>query len=149
MSTRNPCGQLHRCRRCSMCTTAVAVRTVQESFSCQHRTGKTGIELELNSKGLYQRSGKAKNNCCFVFPCWKKREINHCHVVVLQRQLRNVQKSVMHVQSCFANLNLLFFLPFSLPSLSPLLKLPFYFRYGPNTCSHNDEKWQKPKVSDM
>ena len=34
----------------------------------------------------------------------------HFHVVVVQRRLRNVQKSVMHVQSCcFANINLLFF----------------------------------------
>ena len=32
------------------------------------------------------------------------------HVVVVQRRQRNVQKSVMHVQSCcFANLNLLLF----------------------------------------
>ena len=34
----------------------------------------------------------------------KKREIRHSHVVVVQRGQRNVQKSVMHVQSfCFAN----------------------------------------------
>ena len=39
----------------------------------------------------------------------KKREIRHFHVVVVQRQQRNVQKSVMHLQSCwFANLLLLF-----------------------------------------
>ena len=36
-----------------------------------------------------------------------KREIGRFHVLVVQRRLRNVQKSVMHVQSCyFANLNL-------------------------------------------
>ena len=29
-----------------------------------------------------------------------KREIRHFHVVFVQRQQRNVQKSVMHVQSC-------------------------------------------------
>ena len=39
----------------------------------------------------------------------KKREIRHFHVLVVQRQQRNVQKSVMHVQSCwFGNLLLLF-----------------------------------------
>ena len=39
-----------------------------------------------------------------------KREIRHFLVVVVQWRQRNVQKSVMHVQSCcFANLNLLFF----------------------------------------
>ena len=36
-----------------------------------------------------------------------KRENRKFHAVVVQRRQRNVQKSVMHVQSCcFANLNL-------------------------------------------
>ena len=66
--------------------------------------------LELNSKGLYQSSGKEKESCCLVFPSSTKREIRHFHVVVVQWRQRNVQKSVMHVQSCFlANLNLLLF----------------------------------------
>ena len=66
--------------------------------------------LELNSKGLYQSSGKEKESCCLVFPSSTKREIRHFHVVVVQRRQRNVQKSVMHVQSCcFACLNLLLF----------------------------------------
>ena len=43
-----------------------------------------------------------------MFQSLKKREKRHFHVVVMQRQLRNVQKIIMHVQSCcFANLNLL------------------------------------------
>ena len=51
-----------------------------------------------------------------------KHEIRHFHVEVVQRQLRTVQKSVMHVQSCcLANLNLSVFLPFSLPLASSLL----------------------------
>ena len=29
-----------------------------------------------------------------------KREIRHFHVVVIQKRAKNVQKSVMHVQSC-------------------------------------------------
>ena len=63
--------------------------------------------------GLYQSSGKGKESCCLLFPSSTKCEIGHFHFVVVQRRLRNVQKSVMHVQSCcFANLN---FLPFSLP----------------------------------
>ena len=38
------------------------------------------------------------------------REIRKFHVLVVQRQERNVQKIVMHVQSCcFADLNLLLF----------------------------------------
>ena len=53
---------------------------------------------------------KKKESCCLVFPSSTKREIRHFHVVVVQRRQRNVQKSVMHVQSCcFANLNLLLF----------------------------------------
>ena len=65
---------------------------------------------ELNSKGLYQSSGKEKESCCLVFPSSTKHEIRHFHVVVVQRRLRNVQKSLIHVQTCcFANLNLLLF----------------------------------------
>ena len=64
----------------------------------------------MNSKGLYQSSGKEKGSCCLVFPSSTKREFRHFHVVVVQRKWRNVQKSVMHVQSCcFAYLNLLLF----------------------------------------
>ena len=64
----------------------------------------------MNSKGLFQSSGKEKENCCFVFPSSTKREIRHFHVVVVQRRQRNVQKKVMHVQSCcFANQTCCFF----------------------------------------
>ena len=45
-----------------------------------------------------------------MLPSSTKREIRHFQVVVVQRRLRNEQKSVMHVQSCcFANINLLIF----------------------------------------
>ena len=68
---------------------------------------------ELKSKRLYESSGKQKKSCCrccLVFTISAKREIRHFHVVVVQWRQRNVQKSVMHVQSCcFANLNLLLF----------------------------------------
>ena len=36
-----------------------------------------------------------------MFPSSTKREIRQFHAVVVQRRQRNVQKSVMHVQSCF------------------------------------------------
>ena len=55
----------------------------------------------VDSKGLNQRSGKEKKSCCLVVPSSTKREIGHFHVVVVQRRQRNVQKSVMHEQSCF------------------------------------------------
>ena len=41
-----------------------------------------------------------KQNSCLVFMSSTKREIWDFHVVVVQRRQRNVQKSVMHVQSC-------------------------------------------------
>ena len=64
----------------------------------------------VNFKGLYLRSEKGKENCCLVFTSSIKRETRRFHVVVVQQRQRNVQKSVMHVQSCcFVNLNLLFF----------------------------------------
>ena len=70
----------------------------------------------LFSKGLYQSSGKEKENYCLVFPSSTKREIRHFHFVVVQRRQRSVQKNVMHVQSCcFANLNLLLFFSVLVP----------------------------------
>ena len=66
--------------------------------------------LELNSKRLSQSSRKEKQSR-FVFTSSTIREILHFHVVaVMQWRQRNVQKSVMHVQSwCFANQNPLLF----------------------------------------
>ena len=53
---------------------------------------------------------KRIRSCCLEFPSSTKREIWHFNVVVVKRRIRNVQKSVMHVQSCgFANRNLLLF----------------------------------------
>ena len=53
---------------------------------------------------------KYKERCCLVFPSSTKREIRHFHLVIAQRRQSNVQKKVMHVQSCcFANLNVLLF----------------------------------------
>ena len=55
-------------------------------------------------------SVEEKGNCHLVFPSSIKHEIRHFHVVFMQGQQRNVQESLMHMQSCcFANLNLLFF----------------------------------------
>ena len=77
-------------------------------------------------KRLYQSLEKEKESRCIVFTSSTKRKIRQFHVAVVLRRQRNVQKNVMHVQSCcFASLNLLStFLPFSLPSPSSLLKLP-------------------------
>ena len=74
------------------------------------RSIRQTLATTLNSKGLYQSSGKENESCCLVFPSSTKREIRHFHVVLVQRRLRNEQKSVIHFQSCcFACLNLFFF----------------------------------------
>ena len=78
------------------------------------------IFLELNSKRLYQSSGK-KRSRCLVFTSSTKRQIRYFHVVVVQRRQRSVLKSVMHL---FCKSKPITFLPFSLPSPSSLLKLP-------------------------
>ena len=67
----------------------------------------SGVKSERTVFKLRKRKKK-----CVVFTYFIKRahEIRKFHVVVVQRRLRNVQKSVLHVQSCcFADLNLLFF----------------------------------------
>ena len=66
----------------------------------------------LISKGPYLSLEKEKETFCVLltFSIKWAREIRKSHVAVVQQRLRNVQKRVMHVQSCFfANLNLFFF----------------------------------------
>ena len=66
----------------------------------------------MNPKGPYL--SLEKENFCVVLTQSIKRapEFRKFHVAVVQWRLRNVQKSVVHVQSCcFANLNLLLFCP--------------------------------------
>ena len=63
----------------------------------------------FNPKGPYLSLEKETETFCIVFTYSVKRarEIRKFHVAVVQGRLRNVQKSVMHGQSCcFANLNL-------------------------------------------
>ena len=84
----------------------------------------SNIEL-LNSEDCIKVLGKEKESPCLVVLSSTKREISHFYGLVVQRPQGNVQESVMHVQSCcFANLNLLLFFLFWLPSLSLLPKLP-------------------------
>ena len=96
----------------------------------------------VNPKGPYLSLEKEKGPFCVLLSYSIKRahEIRTFHVAVVQPRLRNVQKSVMHVQSCcFAN-KPTFCLPFSLPSPSSLLKLPIVviqkFCYHGNVTSH-------------
>ena len=78
------------------------------------------MSLELNSKGLYQSSGKGKQDCCFVLPSSTKREIRRFHIVVVERR----QTEKYHTKKRDARAKLLFcqtkpigLLPFSYMSL--------------------------------
>ena len=55
----------------------------------------------LNPKGPYPSLEKGKETFCvlFTYSVKRAREIRKVHVAVLQRWLKNVQKSMMHVQS--------------------------------------------------
>ena len=77
----------------------------------------------LNPKGPYLSLEKEKEIFCVVltYSIKRAREIRKFHVAVVQQRLRNVQKSVMHVQSCFFSQSK----PVSFYcSPSPSLKLP-------------------------
>ena len=94
-------------------------RPYSASFDLSNVGEISGVESESTV-------GLEKENFCimFIYSIKRAREIGHFHVAVVQRRLRNVQKTVMHVQNCcFADINLLLFSLFSLPSPSSLIKL--------------------------
>ena len=67
--------------------------------------------LGLNSKRPYLCLEKEKNfRVVLTFFVKRVRKSRKFHVAAVQRRLRNVQKRVMHVQSCcFGDINLLLF----------------------------------------
>ena len=80
--------------------------------------------LEFNSEGPYPSSEREIKfrRCLFMYSI--KREIRHFHVVVVHKRQRNVQKGVMHVQSCCFGYETYCFLTFSSPSASLDLTVP-------------------------
>ena len=93
----------------SCCLNSYLLELLSHLFRPVHRQMLANF-LELNFKRLYQSSGKEREGRCLVFTCLTRREIKDFHVVVVERRQRNLQKRVMHVQSCcFANLNRLLF----------------------------------------
>ena len=61
-------------------------------------------------KGCIKFQEKKEKVVAFAFTSSTRREMRYFHVIIVQWRLRNVQKSVMHEQSCcFANLKLLLF----------------------------------------
>ena len=68
--------------------------------------------LELNSKGLYQSSGKEKESCCLVLPSSTKREIRYFHLVGRATTVEKCTKkrdAGAKLLSCQMNIKLLFF----------------------------------------
>ena len=63
---------------------------------------QTGVEF----LGTISRHKKGKKIWWCLFTFSNNREIRHFNVVVMQKQQRNAQKSLIHVQSClFANVS--------------------------------------------
>ena len=93
----------------------------------------------LNAKEPYVSLEQEKQNFCVVVTnsIKRAREIRKFHVAVVQQRLRNVQKSVMHVQRWFfcQSKPIVF-----CHSPSPLQKLPIVviqkFCYHGNVTSH-------------
>ena len=99
------------------------------AFSISFNSSSDGsFFLELNSKRLCQSSGEENESRCLVCTSSTKRETRQSRVVVVQGRQRNLQKSVMHVQSCcFASLNLLLFSP---EVKTEIQSKPLYGRWG-------------------
>ena len=76
------------------------------------------IFLELNSKGLYESSGKEKEGRCLVFTSAVSRGSR------ATTAKKCIQQRDHRTKLLFCQSNPLAFLPSSLPSLSSLLKLP-------------------------
>ena len=112
---------------------------LHRSYSISFNLSNLGKIFWTESERTISELRKRKRNfLCYVHLL---REVRKFHVTVMQQSLKNVQKNVMHVRSCcFTNINLLLFLPFSLPSLSSFPKLPFVvikkFCYHGNVTSH-------------
>ena len=104
-----------------------------------HRSYSISLNLEnlgevfFGTVSMYLSLEKESDNFCVVFTYSIKRvrEIRKFHVVVVQRRKRNVQNSVMHVQSCCLLIWTYYFLPFFLPSPSSLVLC-----YHGNVTSH-------------
>ena len=106
------------------------------SFAVPNDLGRLRIRLEFpRSWFLGDRTGleRERKNRPSLFTFSIKREIRHFHLIVVQWQQRNVQKSVMHVQSCcFANWTYCFFAVVVAVGVV-VVKAPFSRRSSPTT----------------
>ena len=89
---------------------ATATRTSLKRWICVPSVFIAIIPTHLNFRGPYRSSKREIKFRRCLFTSSIKRKIRHFHVVVVQKQERNVQNSVMHVRSCCLGLlNQLFF----------------------------------------
>ena len=100
------------------------IEIIQCHLICQMLAKFSGVESQRPNLSL-KKEGK-NFSVVFTYSVKQAREIRKFHVAVVQRGLKNVQKRVMHVQSCnFANVNLLLFaVLFAVASPSSLLMFP-------------------------
>ena len=82
-----------------------------QTLSCLFQLAQIVKCWQIDKKTVFPSSGKEKaGKSLSSFTSSTKQEIRHFYCVVVQRRRRNVQKSVMNVQSCcFANLTLMLF----------------------------------------
>ena len=79
-------------------------QTLSRLFQFTENVKCERVSLELISWGRDSRLERERKVRRSLFTFSIKRDIRNFHVVVVQWRQRNVQKSVMHVQSsCFAN----------------------------------------------
>ena len=68
-------------------TTKTSLKKRIRAYSISLNSSNVGKTFwELNSKGLYQSSGKENESCCLAFMSSTKREFRHFHVVAVQRR---------------------------------------------------------------
>ena len=85
-------------------------RSYSISFNLSKNVGQ--IFWGCTRKDRIFKFRKRTRKFCFVFiySIRRARDIRNFYIAVVQRRLRNVQKSQMHVQNCcFADLNLMLF----------------------------------------
>ena len=77
---------------------SVSIVIIPTHLLCQMQANSSGAEF-LSTISKFIKRKKISSLLVYI-TSFTKREIGHYHLVVVQWRQRNVQKSVMHVQSC-------------------------------------------------
>ena len=111
-----------------ICILSVFIAIFPTILLCQMWANTSGVEFLRNIAKFQERN---KISSLLVYILHKTREIVHFQVVVVQIRQRNVQKSVMHVQSCCFSYYTYVVLTFSLPSGRWILMSPISLQRTP------------------